>query len=104
MAAKIKKNDKVVVITGKEKGKIGVVKKVFSNKRVIIEGINLVKKHRKSVPDQNITGGIEKKEASIHISNIAIFNPDTKKPDRVGFKIENDKKVRFLKSNNIFIK
>ncbi|XBC41714.1 MAG: 50S ribosomal protein L24 [Buchnera aphidicola (Kaburagia rhusicola rhusicola)] len=104
MAAKIKKNDKVIVITGKEKGKVGIVKKLLSNTRVILDGINLVKKHQKSIPDQNITGGIITKEASIHISNIAIFNPATNKSDRVGFKIENNKKVRFFKSNNIIIK
>lgn len=104
MAAKIKKNDKVIVITGKEKGKVGIVKKLLSNKRVILEGINLVKKHQKPIPDQNVTGGIITKEASIHISNIAILNPITNKSDRVGFKIENDKKVRFFKSNNIIIK
>ncbi|XBC44296.1 MAG: 50S ribosomal protein L24 [Buchnera aphidicola (Schlechtendalia peitan)] len=103
MAAKIKKNDQVIVITGKEKGKVGIVKKVFSNSKVIIEGINLVKKHQKPIPSQNILGGIIEKEASMHISNVAIMNPHTKKSDRIGFRIENEKKVRFFKSNNITI-
>ncbi|QCI23469.1 50S ribosomal protein L24 [Buchnera aphidicola] len=104
MASKIKKNDKVIIIAGKEKGKIGIVKKILFKNRVIIDGLNLIKKHQKPIPSQNITGGIVKIEASIHISNIAIFNPHTQKSDRIGFRIENNKKVRFLKSNNITIK
>ncbi|XBC40689.1 MAG: 50S ribosomal protein L24 [Buchnera aphidicola (Nurudea yanoniella)] len=104
MAAKIKKNDNVIVITGREKGKIGVVKRILFKNKVIIQGINLVKKHQKSVPDKDIVGGIIKKEAGIHISNIAILNPDTKKPDRIGFKIKNNKKIRFFKSNNNIVK
>ncbi|XBC37600.1 MAG: 50S ribosomal protein L24 [Buchnera aphidicola (Meitanaphis elongallis)] len=104
MAAKIRKDDKVILITGKEKGKIGVVKKVLSNGKVIVEGINVVKKHQKSIPDQNIVGGIITKEAGIDISNIAILNPITDKSDRIGFRIENNKKVRFFKSNNITVK
>ncbi|ANF17214.1 50S ribosomal protein L24 [Buchnera aphidicola (Schlechtendalia chinensis)] len=104
MAAKIKKNDQVIIITGKEKGTIGIVKKVFPNKRVIIEGVNIVKKHQKPVPSQNIVGGIINKEASIHVSNVAILNPQTKRLDRIGFRIENNKKVRFFKSNNVTLK
>ncbi|XBC39166.1 MAG: 50S ribosomal protein L24 [Buchnera aphidicola (Nurudea shiraii)] len=104
MASKIKKNDNVIVITGKEKGKVGVVKQILSKNRVIIKGVNFVKKHQKPIPDKNITGGIIKKEVGIHVSNIAILNPNTNRPDRVGFRIENKKKVRFFKSDNNVVK
>ncbi|HXK00332.1 MAG TPA: 50S ribosomal protein L24 [Buchnera sp. (in: enterobacteria)] len=99
MAAKIRCNDKVVVLTGKDKGKIGIVKKILSKNKVIVDGVNLVKKHQKSVPAQNKPGGIISKELGIHISNVAIFNSITKKSDRIGFRFENSKKVRFFKSN-----
>lgn len=102
---KIKKNDEVIVITGKDKGRHGkVIKMLPAKKRAVVEGINLVKKHVKANPQKNITGGVINKEASIDCSNIAIFNPMTKKADRVGIKIlEDGRKVRYFKSNNELI-
>ncbi|VFP83030.1 50S ribosomal protein L24 [Candidatus Erwinia haradaeae] len=99
MAAKIRYNDEVVVLAGKDKGKNGKVKKVFTSKKIIVEGINLVTKHKKPVPSMNNLGGIIKKEAAIHVSNVAILNSETGKSDRVGFRFEEGKKVRFFKSN-----
>ncbi len=100
MAAKIKKGDRVVVITGKDKGRQGEVLKTVSSDRVVVESINMVKKHQKPNPNKNEQGGIVSREAAIHISNVAILNPATKKADRVGFKtLENGDKVRYFKSN-----
>lgn len=97
---KIKKNDQVIVIAGKDKGKRGSVTRVLAHDRVIVEGVNLVKKCQRPNPQKGIQGGIVEKEASLHLSNIAIFNPMTKKADRVGFKmLENGKSVRIFKSN-----
>jgi large subunit ribosomal protein L24 len=100
MANKIRLHDKVIVISGKDKGKIGIIKKVLSKFKVIVEGVNIVKKHQKPIPSQNQKGGILEKESFIHVSNVAILNPKTNKPDRIGFRFENGKKIRFLKSNN----
>jgi large subunit ribosomal protein L24 len=101
MASKIRRDDEVVVLAGKDKGKRGKVTKVLlSENRDYISGVNLVKKHQKPVPALNTPGGIVEKEASIHVSNVAVFNPKTGKEDRVGFRFEDGKKVRFFKSNN----
>ncbi len=100
MAAKIRRDDEVIVLTGKDKGKRGKVKNVLSSGKVIVEGINLVKKHQKPVPALNQPGGIVEKEAAIQVSNVAIFNAATGKADRVGFRFEDGKKVRFFKSNS----
>ncbi|NDV91736.1 50S ribosomal protein L24 [Alteromonas sp. 345S023] len=100
MANKIRRDDEVVVLAGKDKGKQGKVLKVLiADNRVIVEGVNLVKKHTKPNPQMGIAGGIVEKEASIHVSNVAIVNPATGKADRVGFRVEDEKKVRFFKSN-----
>ncbi|KYP97632.1 50S ribosomal protein L24 [Sodalis-like endosymbiont of Proechinophthirus fluctus] len=104
MAAKIRRNDEVIVLTGKDKGKRGKVKNVLHTGKAIVGGINLVKKHQKPVPAMNQPGGIIEKEAAIDLSNIAIFNAVTSKPDRVGFKIKDGKKVRVFKSNGETIK
>ena len=104
MAAKIRRDDEVIVLTGKDKGKRGKVKNVLSSGKVIVEGINLVKKHQKPVPALNQPGGIVEKEAAIQVSNVAIFNAATGKADRVGFRFEDGKKVRFFKSNSETIK
>lgn len=97
---KIKKNDTVIVIAGKDKGRTGSVTKIVGD-RAYVDGINMVKKHQKPNPQANVQGGIIEKEAPIQLSNIAILNPETNKADRVGFKILNDgKKVRFYKSTN----
>jgi large subunit ribosomal protein L24 len=101
MAAKIRRNDEIIVITGKDKGKRGKVQSVLTGKdKVIVEGINMVKKHVKPNPQLQEPGGILDKEAPIHVSNIAIYNADSGKADRVGFRLEDGKKVRFFKSNN----
>lgn len=100
MANKIRRDDEVVVLAGKDKGKQGKVLRVLiADNRVIVEGVNLVKKHTKPNPQLGIAGGIVEKEASIHVSNVAIVNPATGKADRVGFRFEDEKKVRFFKSN-----
>lgn len=96
---KIKKGDDVVVITGKDKGRRGTVLKV-GEERVVVAGINRVKKHTKPNPMKGVTGGIVDKEMPIHISNIAIFNPATQKADRIGIRqLDDGRKVRFFKSN-----
>jgi large subunit ribosomal protein L24 len=101
MAAKIRRDDEVIVIAGKDKGKIGKVTQVLTGKdKLIIENINVVKKHVKPNPQLQEPGGILDKEAPIHVSNVAIYNAATGKADRVGFRLEDGKKVRFFKSNN----
>jgi large subunit ribosomal protein L24 len=98
----IRKGDQVVVIAGKDKGKRGVVLKVSStDDQVVVENINMVKRHTKGNPMQGKPGGIIEKEMPIHISNVAIWNPVTNKPDRVGVKIlEDGRKVRVFKANS----
>ncbi|TRX53110.1 50S ribosomal protein L24 [Thalassomonas sp. M1454] len=101
MASKIRQNDEVVILAGKDKGKSGKITKVLTAEgKVFVEGINLIKKHQKPVPQLQQPGGIVEKEAAIDVSNVAIKNPATGKADRVGFRIEDGKKVRFFKSNN----
>lgn len=100
MASKIRRDDEVIVIAGKDKGKTGKVLQVITGtERVIVEGINLIKKHQKPVPQLQQPGGIVDKEASINVSNVAILNPETGKADRVGFRVEDGTKVRIFKSN-----
>jgi large subunit ribosomal protein L24 len=97
---KIRKGDDFIVITGKDKGKRGVVLNRVDDERVVVEGINRVKKHTKPNPMKGQPGGIVEKEMSIHISNIALFNAGTQKADRVGFKsLDDGRKVRVFKSN-----
>ncbi len=97
---KIRKGDRVTILTGRDRGKRGVVLRVYPDNRVIVEGINLVKRHTKPNPQAGIGGGIVEKEAPMEGSNIALLNPVTQKPDRVGFKsLEDGRKVRFFKSN-----
>ncbi|MBS0586718.1 50S ribosomal protein L24 [Nitrosomonas sp.] len=97
---KIRKGDDVVVIAGKDKGKRGVVLRAIKTDRLIIQGINLVKKHQKPNPATGVTGGITNKESSIHVSNVAIYNFTSKKADRVGFKLSANNRVRIFKSTN----
>ncbi|MCG8324861.1 MAG: 50S ribosomal protein L24 [Thiotrichales bacterium] len=99
---KIRKGDEVAVLTGKDKGKRGVVLNVLKDKdKVVVENINMVKRHTKGNPMQGVPGGIVEKEAPLDISNVAIWNPVTSKPDRVGFRfLEDGRKVRYFKSNN----
>lgn len=103
MAAKIRRNDEVIILAGKDKGKIGKITKVLATGKVIVEGINMVKKHQKPVPAMGVQGGIVEQEAAIDASNVAIVNGQGK-ADRVGFRFEDDKKVRFFKSTGETIK
>jgi large subunit ribosomal protein L24 len=101
MASKIRRDDEVVILAGKDKGKTGKVTKVLvEDSKVFVEGVNLIKKHTKPVPQLQQPGGIIEKEAPLNVSNVAILNPATGKADRIGFRIEDGKKVRFFKSNN----
>jgi large subunit ribosomal protein L24 len=96
---KIRKGDEVVVITGRDKGRRGTVVKMLGD-RVVVENINMVKRHTKPNPQRQIQGGIIEKEASIELSNIALWNPVSKKGDRVGIRtLADGRKVRFFKSN-----
>jgi len=97
---KIKTGDEIIVISGKYKGKKGIVLKKINGNKFLVEGINIVKKHIRSNPKKGIDGGIHKKESPIESSNIAIYNPISKLPDRVGFQfLKNGKKIRCFKSN-----
>jgi large subunit ribosomal protein L24 len=97
--AKIKRDDEVIVITGKDKGKRGKVVSVLEG-RVVVAGINMVKKHVKANPARGTQGGIVDQEASLDISNVAVFNAATQKADRIGYKLLDDgKKVRVFKSS-----
>lgn len=102
MAAKLKKDDEVIVIAGKDKGRRGVINRVViknEQKKVYVDGLNKIKKHVRPNPQANQQGGIVEQEAAFDISNVAIFNPATKKADRVGFKVlEDGKKVRIFRS------
>ena len=95
---KIRRNDEVVVIAGKDKGKRGDVLQVLDNDRAIVAGVNVVKKHTRPDPNRNVPGGIVEKEAPIHVSNIALWNADEGRADRVGFRVEEGAKQRFFKS------
>jgi large subunit ribosomal protein L24 len=97
---KIRKGDDVIVTAGKDKGKRGTVLRIVDATHLVVEGINRVKKHQRPNPMKNQTGGIVDKDMPIDISNVALFNPQTKKADRVGFKLMQDgRKVRVFKSN-----
>jgi len=97
---RLRKGDQVVVISGKDKGRHGTVLVVMTDDRVLVESINMVKKHTKPNPMQGVEGGIVEKEMPLHVSNVMLFNPVTNKGDRVGFKLlEDDRKVRYFKSN-----
>lgn len=103
---RIKQNDQVILIAGKDKGKTGTVRKIVRDKagdiaKVIVDGVNLVKKHVKPDPNNQVKGGIVEQEAALHISNVAILNPVTNKADKVKIKtLEDGKKVRCFKSND----
>jgi large subunit ribosomal protein L24 len=98
---KIKKGDDVIVVAGKDKGRRGTVLSILDEGRVLVEGVNMVKKHQKPNPNAGVPGGIIDKEMPIDRSNIMLFNPLTEKGDRVGIKtLEDGRKVRFFKSNN----
>jgi large subunit ribosomal protein L24 len=97
---KIRKGDDVVVLTGKDKGKRGTVLRVVDDGHVVVENVNMVKKHQKPNPQRGEPGGILDKEMPLHISNIGLYNPVKDGPDRVGFRVlEDGRKVRVFKSN-----
>jgi len=96
---KIKRDDEVVVIAGKDKGKRGTVKRVLKDDRYVVSGVNMIKRHTKANPMAGNQGGIVEREAPIHVSNVAIFNSETGKADRVGFQVKEDgTRVRIYKS------
>ena len=99
---KIRKGDEVIVTTGKDKGRRGTVLQVFADDRVLVEGINLAKKHIKPNPNIGEMGGIKDKTMPLDISNVLVFNPKTKKGERVGFRVEKDgTRVRVFKSGDV---
>lgn len=97
--SKIRKGDDIIVIAGKDKGKHSTVTKMVGTDRVLVQGINKVKKHEKPNPSKGSSGGIVEIEKSIHISNIAIYNFSQKKADRIGCKFEDNQKIRVFKSS-----
>ena len=98
---RIRKGDQVVVITGKYKGRRGTVVRVLENDRVVVENINVVKRHTRPNPAKGVTGGIVEKEMPIHASNVLLLNPATDKGDRIGYRtLADGRKVRYFKSNN----
>lgn len=100
MAKKLRRDDEVVVIAGKDKGKRGKITSVLADGRLIVSGVQVIKKHQKPNPQKENPGGIIEKEAPIEASNVAIWNADANKADRVGFKVLDDgKKVRVYKSS-----
>lgn len=101
---KLRRDDEVVVIAGRDKGKRGKITRVLEDDKLIIAGINMVKRHTKPNPQRGVAGGIVEKEAAIHVSNVAIFNSATNKADRVGIKVlEDGTKARIFKSNQEMI-
>jgi large subunit ribosomal protein L24 len=97
---KMRKGDEVIVLAGRDKGKVGSILEILERDRALVNDVNVVKKHTKPNPMQGITGGIVEKEAPIHMSNIGLYNSDTNKADKVGIKnLEDGRKVRFFKSN-----
>lgn len=97
---KIKKGDDVIVTTGKDKGKRGTVAQVLDTGKLVVSGVNVAKKHQKGNPNAGVAGGIVEKEMPIDISNVLLFNPKSGKGERVGFRTEGGKKVRYFKSSN----
>jgi len=96
---KIKRDDEVIVLAGRDKGKRGKVRQVLGNGKLIVAGVNIVKKHTRPNPQAGVAGGIVETEAPIQASNVAIFNPSTNKADRVGFRVEGERKQRVFKSS-----
>ena len=98
---KIRKGDEVVVIAGREKGRRGTVIRVMPGDRVLVENVNMVKRHTRPNPQRGVQGGIVEKEAALHLSNVMLWNPVTKKGDRVGIRaLADGRRVRYFKSND----
>jgi large subunit ribosomal protein L24 len=104
---KIKKGDEIVVITGKDKGRRGKVSQVLATNHLLVEGVNVAKKHQRGNPQAGVAGGIIEKEMPIDASNVMVWNPKTSKGDRVGFRFEGEgekrRKVRYFKSNQSMV-
>ncbi len=101
MAARIRQGDEVIVIAGKDKGRRGRVARVYPGHRVVVENVNIARKHQKPNPNAGVPGGIIEKEMPLDMSNVMLFNPVTQQGDRVGFRtLEDGRKVRYFKSNN----
>jgi len=97
---KVRQGDDVVVLTGKDKGKRGTVLRLLKDGKVIVENVNMAKKHQKPNPQRGVAGGIVDREMPLHLSNVGLYNPEKPGPDRVGFKVlEDGRKVRVFKSN-----
>ena len=96
---KVRKEDEVIVIAGRDKGKRGAITEILSDDRVVVSGVNLVKKHQRGNPQSGERGGIVDREAPIHVSNISIYNDSTNAADRVGIRIADGEKVRVFKSD-----
>jgi len=97
---KIRKGDEVVVIAGKDNGRRGTVLRVYPDERVLVEGVNVAKKHQRPNPNAGVPGGIVDREMPLHISNVMVYNPQTKKGDRIGIRtLEDGSRVRYFKSN-----
>ena len=98
---RIRKGDQVVVIAGRDKGRRGAVLRLLADDRLVVENVNVVKRHQRPNPAKGLQGGIVEKEMPVHSSNVMLFNPSTEKGDRVGFReLEDGRKVRYFKSNN----
>ena len=98
--AKLRKGDQVIVRAGRDKGKRGTVLRVLPDDYVVVDGVNIVKRHTRPNPQRNVTGGIIDKEAPIHRSNVGLYNATTGKAERLGYKtLEDKRKVRYFKSN-----
>ena len=100
---KIKREDQVIVIAGRDKGKRGEVVRVLGNDRLLVAGVNMVKKHQRANPQANQQGGIVDQEAPIHVSNVAIYNEESDRADRVGIRTEEGRRVRYFKSDGSLI-
>ena len=95
--AKIKRDDEVIIIAGRDKGKRGTVRQVLDTGKVVVSGVNMIKKHTKPNPQAGVAGGIVEQEAPIQASNLAVYNSKSSKGERIGYRIEDGKKVRVFK-------
>ncbi|MDE0349994.1 MAG: 50S ribosomal protein L24 [Gammaproteobacteria bacterium] len=100
---KIRREDQVIVLAGRDKGKRGEVVRVLDNDRLVVAGVNLVKKHQRANPQANQQGGIVEREAPIHVSNVAIYNEESDRADRVGIRLEEGRRVRYFKSDGSLV-
>lgn len=100
---KIRREDQIIVIAGRDRGKRGEVLRVLDNDRLVVGGVNMVKKHKRANPQLNQPGGIVDQEAPIHVSNVAIYNEESDRRDRVGVRMEEGQRVRYFKSDGTLL-